>query len=262
MRQRHFRLAIQAADEGTQDAGPQGPGFLAFGDAPGLILVVIGQVQAFQKLASIGFRRGQQILRRDGLDARDEALSDIGEIDLDLRGVEADTFAVGDDALVPRLVDEGANLTEAPSQGASRVVRDFPKKGAETIATMRSTGQGQVGEERTGFLRWRQRLRRAIAFTLRAPVELDGYRAPEPLAAAVHPGRGILLGRRDARFLPVVAALFDLLEAVRWRVSEAARRLGVSTAAIGRFLAQDAEVLRIANERRRALGMRSLRRAR
>ncbi len=107
-----------------------------------------------------------------------------------------------------------------------------------------------------------RRLRRTIAFTLRAPVELDGYRAPEPLAGAVHPGRGILLGRRDARFVPAIAALFDLLEAVRWRVSEAARRLDVSTAAIGRFLAQDAEVLRIANQRRRALGMRSLRRTR
>ena len=107
-----------------------------------------------------------------------------------------------------------------------------------------------------------RRLRRAIALRLRAPVELDGYSTPEPLASAVHPGRGIVLGRRDGRFLSAVAALFDLLEAVGWRVSEAARRLGVSTASLGRFLAQDAEVLRIANERRRELGMRPLRRAR
>ena len=71
-----------------------------------------------------------------------------------------------------------------------------------------------------------RRLRRTIALRLRAPVEPGSYRAPEPLAAALHPGRGILLGRRDARFLPAVAALFDLLEVVEWRVSEAARRLG------------------------------------
>jgi hypothetical protein len=107
-----------------------------------------------------------------------------------------------------------------------------------------------------------RRLRRVIAFQLRAPVDLAAYSTPEPLAGAVRPGRGILLGRRDARFLTAVASLFDLLEALEWRVSDAARRLGVSTASVGRFLAQDAEVLRAANVRRRALELRPLRPAR
>ena len=104
-----------------------------------------------------------------------------------------------------------------------------------------------------------RRLRRTIALRLRAPVALDGYAPPLPLAAAVRPGRGILLGRRDARFPAAVAALFDLLEAVEWRVSTAARRLGVSTAALGRFVAQDRPVLAAANERRRARGLPPLR---
>ena len=107
-----------------------------------------------------------------------------------------------------------------------------------------------------------RRLRRAIAFQLRAPVDLAAYSPPEPLAGAVRLGRGIVLGRRDARFLTAVASLFDLLEALEWRVSDAARRLGVSTASVGRFLAQDAEVLRAANARRRALELRPLRPAR
>ncbi len=107
-----------------------------------------------------------------------------------------------------------------------------------------------------------RKLRREIAFHLRAPVDLTAYSPPEPLAGAVRPGRGILLGRRDARFLTAVASLFDLLEALEWRVSDAGRRLGVSTAAVGRFLAQDAAVLRAANVRRRALELRPLRPAR
>lgn len=104
-----------------------------------------------------------------------------------------------------------------------------------------------------------RRLRRRLAFTLRAAVDLEGYEPPETLATAVA-GRGIRIGRRDARFLPAVASLLDLLEAVEWRIGDAARRLGISTAALGRFLAQDAEVLRVANEGRRARGLRLLRR--
>ncbi|MSQ42054.1 MAG: peptide chain release factor-like protein [Dehalococcoidia bacterium] len=106
------------------------------------------------------------------------------------------------------------------------------------------------------------RLRRAIALTLRAPLdaaELERYLPPPALAGALHPQRGLAPGRRDARFLPALAALLDLLEAVQWRTSAAAGRLGVSTASLTRFLAQDATVLRAANERRRALGLRPLR---
>lgn len=116
------------------------------------------------------------------------------------------------------------------------------------------------------------RLRRAIAFGLRAPLSLEPYRTPPELAAAIRqPGRpgpqggsrrpgGLEMGRRDARFLPAVAALFDLLEATEWRIATAARALGVSTGALGRFLASDVQVLRAANLRRVAHGQRPLRR--
>lgn len=110
-----------------------------------------------------------------------------------------------------------------------------------------------------------RRLRLRIALNARAPVAIEGYRPSEALAQAVASGRGRGrgVGRRDARFLPAMAALFDLLEAVEWRVSEAAALLAVSTAAstaaVTRFLALDVEVLRAANERRRAAGLRSLR---
>ena len=122
--------------------------------------------------------------------------------------------------------------------------------------TAEATESRSQHENRARALR---RLRRTIALRLRTPVALDGYAPPPPLAEAVRPGRGILLGRRDARFPAAVAALFDLLEAVGWRVSEAARRLGISTAALGRFVALDRAVLAAANERRRALQLPPLR---
>jgi hypothetical protein len=103
------------------------------------------------------------------------------------------------------------------------------------------------------------RLRRAIALGLRAPVNLEGYAPPTEIEAVRTADGRLAVGRRDARFLPAVAALFDLLEAVEWRLSDAARRAGVSTAALGRLLAQDPAVWRAANERRRAHGLSALR---
>ena len=104
-----------------------------------------------------------------------------------------------------------------------------------------------------------RRLRRAIALQLRAPVDLEGYMPPaEVEAVRVRDGR-LSVGRRDARFLPAIAALFDVLEAAEWRVGDAARAAGVSTAALGRLLGQDQAVWRAANQRRRAHGLSALR---
>ena len=104
-----------------------------------------------------------------------------------------------------------------------------------------------------------RRLRRALAVQLRAPVILEEY-AMSPEIEAVQTARGrLVVGRRDARFLPAIAALFDVLEAAGWRVGDAARAAGVSTAALGRLLAQDPAVWRAANERRRAHGLSGLR---
>ena len=103
------------------------------------------------------------------------------------------------------------------------------------------------------------RLRQSIALSLRAPVTVEDYEPPAELAAALTTDRRLKLGRRDARYLPAVAALLDVLEAVDWRLRDAASLLGVSTATIGRFLEQDRTMFRAANARRRALGLRELR---
>ena len=103
-----------------------------------------------------------------------------------------------------------------------------------------------------------RRLRLTIALELRATATLEGYEPPEQLTLALRPGRAAL-GRRDARFLTAVAQALDLLEALGWQLSRAARHAGASTAAFGRFLARDEAVLRAVNARRRALELRPLR---
>ena len=127
----------------------------------------------------------------------------------------------------------------------------------------RATGlSGEASESRSQHENRRRalrRLRHALALGLREAVDLEGYVAPPELAAARTADGRLALGRRDARFLPAVAVLFDLLEAAGWRLGEAARRLGVSTAQIGRFLAHDVAVWRAATERRRAHGLGALR---
>ena len=60
-------------------------------------------------------------------------------------------------------------------------------------------------------------------------------------------------GRRDAKLLPAIAALFDVLEAVEWRVGEAAEVIGATSAAITRLLQVDDRIWRAAAERRQAL---------
>ena len=62
------------------------------------------------------------------------------------------------------------------------------------------------------------------------------------------------------RRLEAMAQLCDVLEAAGWRVADAARALGVSSAAVGRLLADDEALWRAAAERRRALGLPPLRR--
>jgi hypothetical protein len=124
------------------------------------------------------------------------------------------------------------------------------RHGPSGLAAVATESRSQH-ENRARALR---RLRTTIALTLRSPVALEAYAPPTKLADALKTG----FGRRDKRFLPAIAALFDLLAAVEWRVSDAARRLKVSTAALGRLLEREGVVLKAANERRVALGMRPL----
>ncbi len=134
----------------------------------------------------------------------------------------------------------------------------------DSAVRLRHTPSGMVAQafearsQHQNRARALRRLRIRIALGIREPVNLERYTPPPPLDAALRP-RGIEMGRRDARWPATVACVLDLVEACEWRLSDAAPHLGISTAALSRFITSDDELLRAANERRQALAMRPLR---
>lgn len=103
-----------------------------------------------------------------------------------------------------------------------------------------------------------RRLRVTIALAMREPVQVEGYRLSEVFTERVQKGR-VAVAERNPVYPLVVAEAFDVLEAAGWRLSEAAPALGLTTAALGRFLEGDPVVFRAANARRVALGLGPLR---
>lgn len=103
-----------------------------------------------------------------------------------------------------------------------------------------------------------RRLRLTLAVEVREPLDADTW-APSPaLVMLVKVGSGPAV-RREPRYAAAIAVVFDLLEAHGWSLADAAAHLGVSTAALGRFVAEEEVVFRTANTRRRALGLSPLR---
>ncbi|TAJ20167.1 MAG: peptide chain release factor-like protein [Dehalococcoidia bacterium] len=103
-----------------------------------------------------------------------------------------------------------------------------------------------------------RRLRLAIAVEVREPVDVGTWEAPPALAMLVRVGSGPAV-RREPRYAQAIAVVFDLLEAHGWSLADAAAHLGVTTAALSRFVAEEEFVFRAANTRRRARGLSPLR---
>ena len=109
-----------------------------------------------------------------------------------------------------------------------------------------------------------RRLRQALYLQLRDELPA-GELTAEQLAA--HPdfreARGtdgrLDLGRKDPRRWPAVGVVLDVLQAVEARVSDAAALLGISTANLVRFLAEDPKVWQQANALRTRFGQQPLR---
>ncbi|MDA1010511.1 MAG: hypothetical protein O2888_03445, partial [Chloroflexi bacterium] len=96
-----------------------------------------------------------------------------------------------------------------------------------------------------------------IALRTREPVSLDVFEVSDLLRSRLRAGR-VEVSTKHADFPWLAGEVFDLLEASGWRISEAAAAIGMSTAALGRFLEDDPVVFRAANERRAALGLGTL----
>jgi hypothetical protein len=103
-----------------------------------------------------------------------------------------------------------------------------------------------------------RRLRKAMALHLRRPVEGEGV--PVEVQACIDRHGRLDVGRRDARYLPAVAAALDVFVACGGSVSDAAKRLGVSTGNLSSFLTEDEEVFVAANRLRASFGLKPLRR--
>jgi hypothetical protein len=104
-----------------------------------------------------------------------------------------------------------------------------------------------------------RRLRVTIALQVRAAIDDPSHYAPSDAITDRMRGQRIAVAMKNPAYPEVVAEVFDIIEAHGWRLSDAAPALGISTAALGRFLEGDPVVFRAANERRAALGLGTLR---
>ncbi len=104
-----------------------------------------------------------------------------------------------------------------------------------------------------------RRLRRTIALGARAPAPGPGEPSPPELAPLAATGRGGTIGRRDARYLPAVAAFLDLLVAHEGRLAPAVAAAGIGSARAVRLLAREPAALAAANAERARRGLTPLR---
>jgi hypothetical protein len=102
-----------------------------------------------------------------------------------------------------------------------------------------------------------KRLREALALRIRHAVATD--ETPEAIAACIDKAGRLGVGRRDARYLPCAGALLDLLAAHEGSVGDVAKRLGLTTGNLSKFLTGDEDVMTEANRIRAAFGLKPLR---
>jgi hypothetical protein len=102
------------------------------------------------------------------------------------------------------------------------------------------------------------RLRKAIAMKVREPVPPDAPPGAALRQAIADPAWPRLSQKSEA-YLVVAAQMLDHLEAAQGKVSDAAARLGTSTASLVKFLSLDDDLWQAANHIRRRFGQQTLR---
>ena len=100
-----------------------------------------------------------------------------------------------------------------------------------------------------------KRLRKAIALEVREKPQAPS----EPLRTVLDASAWPRVSQRSSAYLVAAAEILDRLEADCGKVSEAAKRLGVSTASVTKFLSLDSDLLEAANRIRRRFGHKPLR---
>jgi hypothetical protein len=127
----------------------------------------------------------------------------------------------------------------------------------------RSTGLAVVATEdrsqHVNMTRAIRRMREAIALDVRSRIDLDSYARSELLSSCISQDGRLCVGRRDQRYYPAVSEMLDLIAAYDGRVSEAAQRIGVSTANLVKLFQNDLKLLKCVNQMRSDAGVKPLR---
>jgi hypothetical protein len=97
-----------------------------------------------------------------------------------------------------------------------------------------------------------RRLRERFAFELREPVELEPYVAPPALALLAGPVIKSERFHRSGEYLAMIGHLLDLYAAVACSLPEVARRLGLKSGALARWIDGDPRLARALAERKNA----------
>jgi hypothetical protein len=103
------------------------------------------------------------------------------------------------------------------------------------------------------------RLRLSMVTELRRSLDMATFRLPRWFDAHRRAGAGGLrISARNADFLAVAGLVLDVLAAVGWSISDAARVLRISSANLSRLLQLDESIWAKVNQSRAAAGLRSL----
>ena len=103
-----------------------------------------------------------------------------------------------------------------------------------------------------------ERLRHRMTIILRKQVDLSAFAVPDWFVRlATEKGRFRIVYRRGVE-LAALGLILDVLAAVVWSVSDAARLLGISTSSLTGALSEDSAAWAEINRRRGDMGMRAL----
>jgi hypothetical protein len=99
------------------------------------------------------------------------------------------------------------------------------------------------------------RLRHTLALQLRRPVDPASFTPPPEVAAQRGRDGKLRVNPENPRYLPILAAVLDLLDATRGQVSPAAAALGITTTNFINLLYRDPKLWTVAQEMRRKYGL-------
>src|SRR5262249_50895855 len=137
---------------------------LPLGREPAGELRVAVDVDGFEEVAGDPVGDVGEPLERDGADAGLEGPRELDGVDGAVGEVELDLIrSAGDHPAPPLVVEDAAELAQAPAELAARIVGHVPEEVAEARARYRPRAEREVCEERADLSRARQRHRNAAA---------------------------------------------------------------------------------------------------